>query len=93
MRALGVIAFLALAACAGSPQARGRPSDPERLYRGKCAACHRPYPPESRTRAQWEGAMSRMAARAHLRDEERALLLGWLREHAKDSAPAEGSKP
>jgi trimethylamine-N-oxide reductase (cytochrome c) len=99
MRPLLVIlaAVALLAACAGrapnaSPAAGGASSDDAaRLYRSKCSACHRAYEPASRTRAGWADVMARMAPRAHLRDEERAVVLGWLQAHAKD-AGGEGER-
>jgi mono/diheme cytochrome c family protein len=92
MRALVAVAVASLA-CAGSPAPQGGPSaQGERLYRAKCAACHRAYPPASRDRAAWAEALSKMAPRAKLSDAERASVLQYLQSNAKD-APAPGAKP
>lgn len=86
MRAL-LLAPLALAlACAGAPPSAG-PPEGGRLFRSKCSGCHRAYPPEERTRAQWAEVMTRMAPKAHLQEEERAVLLWWLDARAKDASP------
>ncbi len=91
MRSLPLALLAALlAACAGAPPSGASPEDGAALYRSKCSACHRPYPPEDRTRAQWAEALSRMAPRAHLGDRDRARLLGWLVAHAKDGAAGGG---
>lgn len=78
-----------LTACAGAPRAVDGAAAPERLYRSKCAGCHRAYPPESHTRAQWAEVMPKMAEKAHLRDDERRTLLEWVEANAKD-APGAG---
>jgi mono/diheme cytochrome c family protein len=87
-----VAATLLLAACASAP--RGAPSDPdaagERLYRSHCAACHRLRDPSEETRERWAWAVNRFGPRAHLSEEERQLVLGYLAARAKD-APAPGA--
>jgi mono/diheme cytochrome c family protein len=94
MRALVATAFaLASLACAGSPAPQGGPAaQGERLYRSKCAACHRAYSPASRDRAAWAEALSKMAPRAKLSDAERATVLEYLQSNAKN-APAPGAHP
>jgi mono/diheme cytochrome c family protein len=93
MRALLAVALsLASLACAGSPAQQGGQARGERLYRSKCAACHRAYPPASRDGAGWAEAVSRMAPRAKLSDAERATVLEYLQSNAKD-APAPGAHP
>jgi hypothetical protein len=77
----------ALAACAGAPAASGS-QEPEQLYRQKCAGCHRPYEPSSRTRAQWQAVMGRMAPRAHLSREQEGALRHWLEVRASDAEAA-----
>jgi hypothetical protein len=77
---------LVAAACASAPPAPEGPVAPDRLYRSKCAACHRLYEPASRTRAGWVGILARMAPRAHLTSEQEASLRGWLEAHAADAA-------
>jgi mono/diheme cytochrome c family protein len=87
MRALlaGLLAASALA-CAGAPAAQAGPPQADRLYRSKCAGCHRPYPPQSLDRARWAEVVSRMAPRAKLSDGERATLLEYLQANARDAA-------
>ncbi len=91
MRTLLLAALaVALAACASAPALAGGSPDGRgaSLYRAKCTACHRAYEPESRTGAQWADAVGRMAARAHLREEDRARILAWLQGHARDAGAA-----
>ena len=91
MRAL-LVASLAALACAGAPAQQGGPADGERLYRSRCTACHRAYPPSSRDRASWAKLLEKMAPRAKLSDAERALVTEYLQSSAKD-APAPGARP
>jgi mono/diheme cytochrome c family protein len=83
-----------LAACAGAPAAPGAQgaADPELLYRTKCASCHRPYEPASRTRAEWATALGRMSRKAHLTPSEAETIGGFLASHAAD-ARAGGAAP
>lgn len=75
--------LLVAAACASAPPAPEASGD--RLYRSRCAACHRLYPPQERTRDEWATQVARMAPRAHLSDDDRARLLEYLQAHAKDA--------
>lgn len=86
--ALGLFAL----ACARAPAAEAGPAQAERLYRSKCSACHRAYPPASRDRAAWAEVLSKMAPRAKLTDAERATVLEYLRSNARD-ATAPGAHP
>lgn len=95
MRTLVAASVAALAlACAGSPAAPSSEAGAagDRLYRSKCAACHRAYPPSSRDRATWAQVLSRMAPKAKLSEAEREQILGFLQSSAKD-APAPGARP
>jgi cytochrome c2 len=91
MRALALaLSLSALAACSASRGAAGpdegsADARAARLYRAKCSACHRAYEPATRTGAEWSEILDAMAPRAHLRDGERALLLDYLRAHARDA--------
>jgi mono/diheme cytochrome c family protein len=78
------LAFAALA-CAGAPAAEAGPAQAERLYRSKCSACHRAYPPSSRDRAAWGAILPKMAARAKLSDDERARISAYLQQNASDA--------
>jgi hypothetical protein len=80
-----------LAACAGAPSAPQGASDPERLYRTKCAACHRPYEPASRTRAEWTAVLGRMSKKAHLTPAETDTIGGFLAAHASDARAGAGA--
>jgi mono/diheme cytochrome c family protein len=90
MRALPALAALALA-CASSPRggSDGNPADPdaagERLYRGHCAACHRLRDPGEHPRDRWAWAVERYGRRAHLSEEERRLVLDYLKARANDA--------
>ncbi|HEX9050267.1 MAG TPA: hypothetical protein VF841_07000 [Anaeromyxobacter sp.] len=77
---------LSALACAGAPAGAG-PGQADRLYRSKCSACHRAYAPASRDAAAWAQVLPRMAPRARLSDAERARILAYLQENARD-APA-----
>ncbi len=79
---------LASASCAGAPAAEAGPAGAERLYRSKCSACHRAYPPSSRDRAAWAEVLPKMAPRAKLSDAERARILEYLQANAKDASAA-----
>jgi mono/diheme cytochrome c family protein len=88
MRALWIALTAALVtACAGAPPSR-EVREPDRLYRQRCSGCHRPYEPASRTRAQWDAALARMAPRAHLSPEQEATLRHWLEAGASDAGAA-----
>ena len=89
-RLAAVLAAAALA-CAGTPGPQGGAAQGERLYRSKCAACHRAYPPASRDREKWAEVLSRMAPKARLSDAERALVLEHLQANARDAPP--GARP
>jgi mono/diheme cytochrome c family protein len=79
-----VLLGLSALACAGAPSAEAGPAQAERLYRSKCSACHRAYPPSSRDRAAWGAILPKMASRAKLSDEERARISAYLQENASD---------
>jgi hypothetical protein len=86
MRTLVAVTVAAVAtACASAPSAPGEPVAADRLYRSKCASCHRLYEPESRTRSGWDGVLVRMAPRAHLTAEQEASIRGFLEAHAADA--------
>jgi hypothetical protein len=93
MRTLAVAAVLLalLASCAGAPASPQGAPDPELLYRTKCAACHRPYEPASRTRAQWSAVLGRMSRKAHLTPTETDAIGGFLASHASDARAGGGS--
>ena len=74
---------LSALACAGAPTAEAGPAPADRLYRSKCTACHRAYPPSSRSAAMWGEVLPRMAAKARLSDAERARLLEYLQANAR----------
>jgi len=53
-------------------------SEGERLYRAKCASCHRLYEPAERK--DWPAVLDKMEAekKVHLSPEDRAEILGFL---------------
>ena len=79
------VASALVAACAGAPASTSQGSQPDQLYRQKCSSCHRLYDPSSRTRAEWEAAMARMAPKAHLSPEQEGMLRHWLEARASDA--------
>lgn len=76
-------AAVLVVACAHAPASAGGAPDAERLYRSRCAGCHRAYPPERLTAGGWAEVLDRMAPRAHLTGAEREALLGYLTANAK----------
>jgi cytochrome c2 len=54
-----------------------------RLYRSKCAACHRLYGPADHGPGEWPAILDRMAGRAHLDAEQRATIERYLVAHAR----------
>jgi hypothetical protein len=58
------------------------------LYRSRCGACHRAYPPGALKFAMWEMIVPRMeermraAGQPRFADEERATIYDYLRRHA-----------
>ncbi len=90
---LATVAVAATFACASAPTAEAGPAGAERLYRSRCSACHRAYPPSSRDRATWAEVLSKMAPRAKLSDAERGTLSEYLQANARDAAPAAGAHP
>jgi len=68
--------FLLAVACGSAPS---RPiTEGERLYRAKCASCHRLYEPAQRK--DWPKVVDKMEAekKIHLSPEERAEIVGFL---------------
>jgi len=63
---------------AGAETNLERLSEGRRVYAVRCGACHEAYAPASRDREGWSWAVSRMAPRAHLTAEEKALVLEYL---------------
>jgi len=55
--------------------------DPDLLYRAKCTACHRLYPPQNYTYQEFQTYVTRYGK--GLNDEERQRLLDYLKENAK----------
>lgn len=55
--------------------------DGDSLYRAKCAACHKVYPPQKYTYQKFETYVARYGKA--LSEEERQRLLGYLKENAK----------
>ncbi|GEJ57251.1 hypothetical protein [Anaeromyxobacter diazotrophicus] len=80
-----------LTACASGPAPRpavgAEDAAGEKLYREHCGACHRLRNPAEQTRARWAWAVDHYGPRAHLRDEDRPLVLRYLQARAKDAAP------
>lgn len=64
-------------------------SPPARLYADKCSACHPPFHPQSHTYTGWEKVVPKMekkaeamGIRALLSEEERSIILAYLKKHA-----------
>jgi hypothetical protein len=91
-RARRVVVLSSLALVAGC--VRGLPdadSPGAQVYAARCGTCHPPHEPHSLTAAMWEVQVDRMRETmrrrgvAPLTDDERALVLDYLRAHATDA--------
>ncbi len=88
-RVLAVLAVLAGAACATLAGSGGAPVHPgERLYRIRCTQCHARIDPASRSPEAWTRLLSKYGEVANLPDEERRLILAYLRGEPDVPAPA-----
>ncbi len=93
MRAPPAIAAAILAAaCAGPAReltaSSGGEREAARLYRSKCASCHRIHDPSEFTREGWKKNLDQMQGRAHLTRAEREEIERYLAAHARDAQPA-----
>ncbi len=66
---------------AAAKQVNAEEQDPDLLYRAKCTACHRIYPPLKYTYQKFQDYVARYGR--GLSDEERRRLLEYLKENAK----------
>ena len=57
--------------------ASGRRSG-EKIYSRRCGECHALFAPSSHDKAGWLAVMGEMSDRAHLSDEDEALVLDYL---------------
>jgi mono/diheme cytochrome c family protein len=86
-----------LGACA--PQLPDAQSAGAQIYQVRCAACHQLYAPGSMTAAMWELQVARMQeemlrrAVNPLTEQERYLVLTYLKAHAADAAAAAAVSP
>ncbi len=62
--------------------------DADLLYRAKCAACHRVYPPEKHAYQKFQTYITKYGR--GLSDEERRRLLKYLKENAKQERESGG---
>jgi hypothetical protein len=95
MRAHLVAAAGLLLACApGLKSAAGTPdAAAERIYRGHCAACHPLRDPSELPPERWPRAVEEYGRRAHLTEEERRLVLGWLQDRSREALRKDGGAP
>jgi len=86
------LALAVLGACSTplpDPQSAGA-----QIYQVRCSGCHAPYAPASLTAAMWEMQVERMqtvmvrAAVNPLTEQERFLVLTYLKAHATDATSA-----
>jgi len=89
---LGFPLLAVLAAC--SPPLPDPQSAGAQIYQVRCATCHQLYVPSSMTGAMWEMQVARMQeemlrrAVNPLTEQERYLVLSYLKAHAADASPA-----
>ncbi|HEY2388389.1 MAG TPA: hypothetical protein VGK30_15650 [Candidatus Binatia bacterium] len=94
---VGVPLLTVLAACAPNlpdPQSAGA-----QIYQVRCSACHKLQAPTSMTAAMWEVQVARMQeemlrqAVNPLTEQERYLVLSYLKAHAADASPGTAASP
>ena len=49
-----------------------------KLYRSKCARCHKFYPPADYSEAEWVSWMGKMSKKARLKSDQEQILLRYL---------------
>ncbi|MDP3790904.1 MAG: cytochrome c [Candidatus Omnitrophota bacterium] len=82
MKVVILVAIMILFGCAAATkQLNAQARDPDLLYRAKCTACHRLYPPQDYTYQKFQVYVTRYGS--GLSDEERPRLLDYLAENAK----------
>ena len=82
-----VLAPLLLVCMTAIEQCEGGSQEQDTLYRTKCSACHRVYPPKEHTYQTLQTQVARYGK--GLNDVERQRLLEYLKENAKQE-PIEG---
>lgn len=82
MRAAVLALTMVLFGCVSPPgEALAAGRDPDLLYRAKCAACHRVYPPRNYTYQKYLDYVAKYGK--GMSHEERRELLEYLKENAK----------
>lgn len=82
MKAAILASVMFLFGCtAATKQINAEARDTDLLYRAKCTACHRLYPPQNYAYQKWDAYVTRYGK--GLSDEERQRLLEYLKENAK----------
>ena len=82
MKAAVLASMMFLFGCiAATKQLNAEAQDTDLLYRAKCTACHRLYPPQNYTYQKSQAYVARYGK--GLSDEERQRLLEYLKENAK----------
>ena len=82
MKVVVFVSIIILFGCmTATKQLYAEARDPDLLYRAKCTACHRVYPPRNYTYQKFQVYITRYGG--GLSDEERQRLLDYLKENAK----------
>lgn len=82
LKAAALVSAMLLSGCmAAAKPVFAEAQDPDLLYRAKCTACHRLYPPRKFTYQKFEAYITKYGK--NLSDEERQGLLDYLKENAK----------
>jgi mono/diheme cytochrome c family protein len=94
----GFLLLLALLSACSTPL-----PDPQsagaQVYGVRCSGCHQLYAPGSLTAAMWELQVERMQPEMRRRgvnpltEQERYLVLSYLKAHASDAPPSAGGQP
>jgi mono/diheme cytochrome c family protein len=99
MRRALLVFLLAQLVAACSPALPDPQSAGAQIYQVRCSPCHQLYAPGSMTAAMWEVQVGRMQeemlrrAVNPLTEQERYLVLTYLKAHAADGVSAAGASP
>ena len=90
-----VVALVALHAAGAAELSTGELKDARKLYRAKCAKCHKFYDPAKYSDDEWQTWMLKMNKKAKLKDAPAELLGRYLetfRSPARASAAPSGGR-
>jgi mono/diheme cytochrome c family protein len=66
----------------------------EKLYRSRCAKCHKMYDPAKYSDQQWQIWMEKMGSKARLKPEQKKAVADYVEEKLRHPVkPQEGTEP